>query len=144
MPTAFIDTSEPASRPLESSFTALAGADLSGAQFHIVRRSAETKGDTPFVNVSSESAGDAQSIVGVLQNKPGSGEPATVGDLGESFIAAANSIGPGQWLTTNASGRATTAGSGDVAFARSVIGAENAGGRLVGRLFPPFRLGGAP
>lgn len=86
-----------------------ANADLSNKQYHIMRLAA-----AGVVDVASSSAAGSQStIAGVLINKPRINLGAAVGIRGESKVVAGAAIAAGAPLTSNGSGRAITANSGD-------------------------------
>lgn len=117
-----------------------ADADLSSQIYHIMRISS---GDTQRINVSSNAAD--MGGVGVLQTKPeAAGRFATVAMEGHSKVtvgAAVNSVGI--HFTTNGSGRAIAASSGDVVYGR-IFETANADGDVVeARLDQPFRLSGS-
>lgn len=118
--------------PVESD-TYQAAADLSDYQYRVVRGSA-----LRAVNVASESANNA--VLGVLQNDPRSGEAATVGVFGRSKVTAAGSLGPNTLITTNGSGKATTATSGAFVFGRTIDAATADNDVIQCRLLSPFRL----
>lgn len=118
-------------------YSAQAGADLSAVQYHVLE--IDSNG---FVSVASNDAGAAASIVGVLENKPDSGEMATVGYLGESKVKCGGSVTIHNWVTCGGSGLAATATSGDMIFGfAQETGAAEQIIRVL--LFPPQRLGGA-
>jgi hypothetical protein len=113
-----------------------AAADLSGIQYHLVRLSAANK-----TNLASEAVNS--SIVGVLVNKPKSGEFATIGYFGEGKVVAGGALTVGDVITTNGSGRAATVGSAKMAVGR-VLEAAGADGDVVRCFFfPPVRWTGA-
>lgn len=85
-----------------------AAADMRTNQWHILRAAAA--GTT---NVASNPAGQAADVIGVLFNKPNSGQAASVIVGGESKVVAGGSITANTLLTTNGSGRAAAATSGD-------------------------------
>lgn len=89
--------------------TAVAVTDLSNNQYHFLRNTSATQ-----VNVSSLAIGAINNMVGVLQNKPISGAAATIGLTGQSKVVAGAAVTENTWLTTNSSGRAITATSGDL------------------------------
>lgn len=114
-----------------------AAADLSGKQYHFVRLSAANQ-----VNQASEAANSG--LVGVLQNKPRSGEFATVAYAGLSKVVAGDAITVGDIITTNSSGRAVTVASGQMAAGRALEAAGANGDVITALLFPPVRWAGAP
>lgn len=113
-----------------------AAADLSGKQYHLVRLSAAWT-----VNQASEAANSA--LLGVLQNKPKSGEAATVADGGTSKVVAGAAITAGAVLSTNGSGRAIAVVSGAVAFGQALTAAGADGDVISARLMKPVRWAGA-
>ena len=88
--------------------TQRAAADLRTKQYYMLRNTA-----SGLVNTSSHAAGAATTLIGVLQNKPNSGQAANVGMFGESKVVAAGTVAVNVWLTTDDSGKATAAVSGD-------------------------------
>ena len=118
-------------------YTLEAAADLSAKQYHFVRYVATQK-----CNQASEAANSG--LVGVLQNKPKSGEPATVFDGGLAKVVAGGAITAGDILTTNSSGRAAVVTSGQMAGGRALTAAGADGEILEVKLFPPVKWFGAP
>jgi hypothetical protein len=116
--------------------TAVAAADLSAREYHLVRYSASER-----VNQASEAV--HSSLAGVLQNKPRADEFATVGILGLSKVVAGAAVAANVFLTTNASGRAIAASSGQMVFGRALAPAGANGEIITALIFPPFRLSGA-
>ena len=117
-------------------YTLKATADLSGLQYHILRQDGSLT-----CNVASNAV--ESSMCGVLQNKPQSGEHATVADLGISKVIAGGSLTAGDHLTCTESFRAAAAGSGDMAFGR-LLSTAGADGELVSvKLYSPVRMTGA-
>lgn len=111
--------------------TLATAADLSGAQYAIVRVSAA---DT--CNLASNAA--AQDMVGVLQNKPAAtGRAAQVRVLGETKVVAGAAITAGDLVTTNGSGRAAAATSGQMILGQAISTAAN-DGELLRVLLKPF------
>ncbi len=90
-------------------YTLEAAADLSGKQYHVMRQT-----DVAKCDIASNAVDDA--LVGVLQNKPQSGEFATIADGGISKVVVGAAVTQGENLTHNSSGRAITVTSGDVIF----------------------------
>lgn len=122
--------------PLETYPGVTAAADLSGKVYHLVRFSAART-----VNQASEAVNSG--LAGVLQNKPdASGQPATVAYLGVSKVVAGGTITANDWLTTDSSGRAITAASGDMICGRALV-AGAAAATITAFLQPPTRLSGA-
>jgi len=88
------------------SITRLAGADLSSHQYKFVKLN--TSGKAVIVDT------DGEAVVGVLQNKPDAADrEATVGVEGISKVISSGVIAAGAKVTTNDSGLAKTAASGD-------------------------------
>lgn len=94
--------------------------DLTNHQYHIVRLSGARQ-----VSWAASAGGDGREVFGVLYNKPNSGNDATIIRQGEAPVAAGDTITRGLWFTTNASGRATSATSGDMAIGQALEGAAN-------------------
>lgn len=96
-----------------------AGADLSAAQYKAVKLNAS--GDV----ILAAAAGEV--VVGVLQNNPVSGLPATVGVLGVTkMVAGTGGVAPMNKVETSATG------TGVVATADSVSGAAVSAGHVLG------------
>lgn len=116
-----------------------AAADISAAQYHIVRIS---DGDKQ-VNIGSLAT--HSSMLGVLQNKPAAaGRNATVCVDGPSKVVAGAAISSaGVFFTTNGSGRAVAATSGDMACGRIIETAAANGDVINVLVYKPFRLSGA-
>lgn len=114
--------------------SAKAAGDLSANQYQFVRWS-----DADTVNISSHDA--AEDWVGVLQNKPNAaGRSATVQYAGETKIMASGNLTVNDLITTNGSGRATAATSGDMVMGR-VLETAGADGDIVRMLILPFFTG---
>jgi hypothetical protein len=84
-------------------FTAVAGADLSAKQFHFVKVSAANQVNT---------CGDGEAGVGVLLNKPKSGEPALVQIGGLSKVVVGAGLTAGARVMSSSAGKALTATTG--------------------------------
>jgi len=117
-------------------FTLVADADLSGKQYHIMRQSGALT-----CNVASNAT--ESSNCGILQNKPQSGEHATIADKGTSKVVAGGAITAGDHLAVNGSGRAAAAGSGDMAIGRALETAGANGDVIAARIYTPVRWSGA-
>lgn len=122
--------------PLETITGLSAAADLTGKQYHLVRLSAAWT-----VNQASEAL--HASLIGVLQNKPKSGEGATVADGGTSKVVAGAAITAGAYLTTDSSGRAITVVSNATVFGTALTAAGATGDVITARLMKPVRWAGA-
>lgn len=124
--------------PLETR-TYQAAADLSAVQYHVMRN---TNGATQC-NISSQDV--ASDMIGVLQNAPAAaGRAATIAVGGRSKVtigAAVNSAGV--YLTTNGSGRAIAATSGDMVFGKAASTGGADGVIISADVFVPFRWSGA-
>ncbi len=121
----------------KETFTAEAAADLSAAQNHILRLSAANA-----CNISSL-ATDSD-MCGILQNKPQSGEYASIQYSGEGRVVVGAAVTAGDHLTCNGSGRAITVTSGSMALGQAL---ETAGadGQLIDIIqYYPVRWAGAP
>jgi hypothetical protein len=99
---------------LKNSFSLPAGADLTGKQFHAV-----------VVNSSGNAAAAAANAlaVGILQNKPTTGQPATICYDGVSKAAIGATVVAGAKLASDAAGKLITATTG-----QAVVGVALAGG----------------
>lgn len=96
-----------------------AGADLSALQFIGVQLNADEEAIAP--------AGQGQTIVGVLQNKPQEGEAASLAIVGSvTKILAASAFDPGDLLTVAANGKFEEAATGDYIAGVAVTGVANA------------------
>jgi len=120
-----------------------AAADLDGAsggakQYIVVRLAAATT-----VNICSEVlvAGALKSPLGVLQNKPKSGEAATVTCLGLSKVRGGGTVTAGAFIAHNSSGMVVDAVSGDVVCGRALETATTANEIVTALLFPPVKWG---
>lgn len=87
---------------------ASANADLRLFQYKFLRATG-----AGTVSVASEANGGANDLIGVLQNKPNSGQAATIAVTGETKVVAGGALTVNTWITTNGSGRAAAATSGD-------------------------------
>lgn len=117
--------------------TAIADADMRTVQYHLLRASSQGR-----VNVSSQANGGLSDIVGVLQNKPNTNQHATVGYRGISKVVAGAAISVHRFLTTNGSGRAIAANSGDLVCGQA-LSAAGADGEVIDALlkFPALPWG---
>jgi hypothetical protein len=75
--------------------------------------------------------GAGADVYGVCQNKPNVGEAAGVKTEGETLCVAGGSFNPGDWLTTDASGRCVAATTGNFRIAKARNGSA-ATGTVVG------------
>jgi len=95
-----------------------AGEDLSSCQYFLVKFSAA---DT----VKSASA-STDSIVGILQNEPESGETAEVGYAGVSKVMAGADLDVGDYISADSNGKATPITGGPstsaIASLRKIVG----------------------
>jgi hypothetical protein len=111
----------------QETLTLEAAADLSTKQHHLVRLSGAN-----LCNQASEAVNAG--LIGVLQNKPKSGEFATVAYQGQSKVVAGAAITAGARITTNGSGRAVATS----ALSQMVIGqaleAAGANGEVISAL----------
>lgn len=114
---------------------AIAAADLSLKQYHFMRLVGTTER-----SVNQASFDTSTELLGVLVNKPKADEFASVKQIGETFIVAGAAINANALLTTNSSGRAVTAGSGDMVGARAVIAAGGDGDKIRVMACIPWRL----
>lgn len=114
-----------------------ADADLSANIYEIMR---VTDG-AQRINVASQAT--STEMVGVLSNKPdAAGRFATVAWSGKHKIRAGAQVNSvGVFLTTNGSGRAVQATSGDMVVGRAMSTAGGDGEIIESQLSQPFQLG---
>ncbi len=101
--------------------TSDAVADLRTNQYDLLRATAANG-----VNVASNAGLGAANIVGVLKNKPNSGQSATIVWMGETKVRAGEALTVHEPFTTNNSGRAASIASGNmiVGLALEAAGAD--------------------
>lgn len=93
--------------------TGTAGEDLSAKQYYIVQLSA--------AGAIEVGEGATDLLVGVLQNKPASGEPALYRFLGTSKVVSDGTPTLGSWVTTDSAGKATpTTTDGNITIGRAL------------------------
>jgi len=110
----------------------LATQDMRTTQYRALRANAAGE-----VQVASNAAlGGPSEIVGVLQNKPNSGEHASVGYDGVSKVVCGSAVNANRLITIQQSGEATNAGSGDFAFGMA-LGDGNEGETISALIFQP-------
>ena len=85
--------------------------DMRLRQYRALRASAAGE-----CQIASNNLASPLECIGVLQNKPNSGQAATVGWLGVSKIICGSTVSHGRLITTQQSGQATDATSGQFAF----------------------------
>lgn len=83
-----------------------ANADFSTNQFFLVKL------DTTANSTVGTCSATTDTILGILQNKPGSLQAASVRIMGVSKCVASGSISAGSFVTTDATGRAAAQGLG--------------------------------
>lgn len=117
-----------------------AGADLSAAQYHVVRIS----DGVDQVNIAS--LDNHSSMIGVLLNKPAAvNRMASVAQSGKGKVVAGAAVSSaGIFLTCNGSGRAVAVASGDMTFGRSLETAGADGDVISVMLMTPFKIGPVP
>lgn len=120
--------------------TYLAAGDLSAHQYNVMRLSDGVN----QINVNSNALTNA--MLGVLVNKPNAaGRHATVAYGGRYKVRAGAAISSaGLFLTTNGSGRAIAAASGQVVFGKAIEIAAADGDLITVQLMDPWRLSGQP
>lgn len=123
----------------DNAFSLKAGADLSACQYHIMRLS----DGVDQVNIASEAVWSG--MIGVLQNAPAAaGRGAAIGLPGEGKVVAGAAISSaGVYLTTNGSGRAVIAASGNMVFGRLLETAAADGDTVRCLYMVPVRHSGA-
>lgn len=113
-----------------------AAADLTGKQYTAVRASAANA-----TNLASDATNSG--VIGVLQNKPKSGEAASIAFMGLSKMRAGGALTVNTILTYNSSGKAAAVASGQMAIGRNIEAAGNDEDVVTVLLFPPVRWAGA-
>lgn len=114
-----------------------AGADLRNNQFTAVRIST---GAGLFTDTCTDrQTAGAGMAIGVIQNRPNSGEAATVAYGGLTKMVGGGTVTAGLLVTCDTSGRAINASSGDVAIGRAMETLATAGHLGSVHLFPPVR-----
>ncbi len=114
-----------------------AAADLSSFQYLAMRASAANR-----VHLASEVggvSGAAKMGIGILQNKPKTGEAATVAYLGLTKWVAGGTATVNALVTYNSSGRCIDAVSGDIVMGRALEGTTVDGAVITVLLLPPVR-----
>lgn len=82
---------------------------------------------------------NSSTILGVMQNAPKSGHAMSIAYAGPSKVVAGGAVTAGAFITTNASGRATTIASGNMAIGRILETTANDGDIASALLFHPVR-----
>jgi len=113
-----------------------AATDLSQKRYHLVSFGAAGL-------ITQSTSPTASTAAGVVQNAPRAGEDATLGYLGKSKVVAGPAISVNALFTTTASGRATTAASGQMVFGRALSASAADGEVITSLLYAPFRWSGA-
>lgn len=122
----------------QSTYTGLvAAADLSAYQYRAVRLSAAKNVNVASNNLGSSAVGAA---CGVLQNKPQSGEAATVAHTGLSKAVAGATVTVNALATHDGSGYIIDAVSGSMVIGR-ILEAGAAQEVVTVQLQPPIRWG---
>ena len=111
--------------------TMLATQDMRTTQYRALRASAAGQ-----CQIASNATGTPGEIIGVLQNKPNSGEHATVGYEGKSKVFCGSAVSANRLITIQQSGEATNASSGDWAFGLALTDG-NQGERISAMIFQP-------
>lgn len=120
--------------------TLKANGDLSAKQWHIMRLSAAGVVD----QASNAAAGFNVGAIGVLENKPAAANrSATLVVGGVSKVVAGGAINTNVLLTTNGSGRAAAATSGQLVIGRALEAAAADGDVISYLAMPVVRLSGA-
>lgn len=108
----------------------VAGADLSAAQYYVVKL-----GSTANSVIKAAAATD--SVVGILQNDPASGEEAVVGVIGVFKAAGEASITKGDWVAASTTGRVKTTSTGNDDVVGKALEATTTAGDII-----PVLVGG--
>lgn len=115
--------------------TLIAQGNYTSLQYRFLRSNAANQ-----CQIASNAVGSPSDMVGVLQNKPNSGQNASVGFAGVSKIICGSAVSVNRLITTTASGEATNATSGQFA-AGIALGAGNNGETISAMIFqPPVQL----
>lgn len=115
---------------LKTSFSLPAGADLTAKQFcGVVCNSSG----------AAAAAGAAAFVVGILQNKPNTGQPATITYGGVSKGLLGGTVAAGAKVTTDAAGKFVTATTGQAVAGTALVGGSS--GEVVPILVNPVALG---
>ena len=124
--------------PTGPGITAVAAVDLSDQQYNLMRLSAENS-----VNISS-GAGFVDGI-GVLHNKPQSGEYATIYNGGHLKARSGAAVAAGKNVTCNTSGRAIaiTSGTGAMCYGKALTASGGDGQIFTIEAVVPFWWEGA-
>ena len=99
--------------------TMVADEDLSSGQYHFVYVSGD--------NLCKQRNGKGAPGIGVLNNKPQSGEHATVVVEGLTRVFAGGTITAGNWITASASGTGIAVSSGEYIFGKAITGVASGG-----------------
>jgi len=91
-----------------------AGEDLSSGQYQLVYVDA--------ANSVKQRNGKGAPGIGVLNNKPQSGEHASVVVMGMTRCKAGGTIAAGNWVTCSASGTGIAVSSGEYIFGKAITG----------------------
>ena len=119
-------------------FSARGDVDFTALRYHLVRLTGANQ-----INVASESSNSApETLIGVAQTNAVSGRAIKVGYHGESKVVAGGSITVGRWITTNGSGRAAAAASGDNVIGQALEAPAADGDTFRALIFPVWRLTG--
>ncbi len=111
--------------------TLIAAQDMRTKQYRALRGSGANE-----CQIASQSISGPVEGIGVLQNKPNSGDHATVGYTGISKMVCGATVTRNRLITAQGSGEATDATSGDYAFGMAMEG--GASGEVIGvLLFQP-------
>lgn len=120
-------------------YTFTAAANLQLFQYRIMRYAG-----SQTCNVASHDGANASvAAIGVLQNKPNTNEFAEVAYSGESKVVAGGALTEGTFITTQGSGKAAAATSGDMVIGRVLETAGNADEVIRVLLSPAYRMIGA-
>lgn len=116
----------------------VASVDLTAHHLNIVAARTANCVDVASLSNPALTAGP----IGVLYNKPKAGQMASVAVFGQARVRAGAAIAVHKMVTTNASGRAVEAASGDIIIGRA-LGITSADGEILDVLLQPVtRLGG--
>lgn len=113
----------------------LSGSDLSATQYTFVKQSSTEN--------TIEAAGAGEVAIGIVENKPASGEVAEVAVGGGTYITAAAAIAIGDPIKSDASGKGVTASTNNDYYIARAIEAAAADGDQIEVIIEKAYLGNA-
>lgn len=120
------------------SLTFKSAEDLSAKRYHIVVASGSAFGEIN-PTIGQALAATNTNIVGVLVTDPSSAQFGTVVYDGKCKVTAGGAITVGVTITTNGSGRAAAAASGDMVIGRALEAGVTDGDVITAKIGPIYR-----